>query len=336
MADIEKSFIYLQDTIPSWFKEIASIEEKIIRMQEEISRMPAQHSRPIKKKTGSMESIRDLDPIKESPNKPTAVPAAQLSTWKRKPASLASGTSSPTRYRSRAMMIIVHYDGQIQKQFETLVRSIGTGRNLLRKAKMAARAQALAALASSDDDDDGSDEDLMAKIQLRRRNGLPSMRTQSAISNGRAATSTSTTTPESLFDSTDKLLEQAQSLCERGAHQSLREGDCRKELAGMRKSFLEVQETAAKEVAKYNAQKEQEAAPTANPEPETELASSLPVPDRVLQPKLAYQDTKPLVPAVCSVPTAHILPKDTVLEVDDDDEDEKDFVMPPIRMMSRV
>lgn len=231
-------------------------------------------------------------------------------------------------------MIIVYYDGQIQKQFETLVRSIGTGRNLLRKGKMAARAQALADLASSDDDRSDSDgDDIMAKIQFRRRTGLSSMRAHGPLSNGRSETNTSTATPEALFDSTDKLLEQTQALCEKAAHQSLREGDCRKELSAMRRYFLEVQETASREVAKHNAQKEPEATPALNEESTTtESASSPSVPEPALQPRLAPQPPKRMAPAI---PTARTALRDMVLEIDNDDEEDGEFVIPPIRLMPR-
>lgn len=55
---------------------------------------------------------------------------------KRKPRSSFSGASGPRQYRTRSM-IIVYYDSAIQEAFESLVRSIASARNNLRKGKTA-------------------------------------------------------------------------------------------------------------------------------------------------------------------------------------------------------
>ncbi|ORY09651.1 hypothetical protein BCR34DRAFT_602654 [Clohesyomyces aquaticus] len=314
MSDIERSFTYLYENISSWCASVTEIQEKVTVMQNEIAKMPASGSQKLRRKTGSVESIRDLDAIMEQ--QPSSSAAAQSSpavTRKRKTPSLLSGHySGPSKFRSRRM-IIVYYDGQIQKSFETLVRNIGTGRNMLRKGKMAAKMEALAELAGSENSDDDDEDPIASKIAYRRRAGLPSQRARALMRGMGAANGIAT--PTELFETTDKALELAQGLVEKAAHQSLRDGDCRKELEGVRKHFEAVLETATQEVAKYKARKESEAVETPAP----------------AQPK-----TKPAGPSIHHLPSVPITTRAAIdIEVDDDDEEETDFVMPPVRFTSR-
>lgn len=323
MSDIEKSFAFLGDNIPSWFRNLVEMEEKIMNLQKEVAKAPASKL-PMKRKTGSIESIRDLDNILAAPCSPaTPQQQASLVTPKAKPASVASGAASaPCMYRSRHM-IMVYYDGQIQKQFETLVRSIGMGRNLLRKGKMAARMEALAELANSDDDEseDDDEDNIMSKIQYRRRTGLSSMPSRPSM---RSSPTKPSATPEALFDAVDKALEQAQALCERAAHQSLRDGHCRKELEGMRAYFQEVLNTSTTELARYSARQEKkEDAPTT-------------APAAVPQPLRVEIEAKQLVAVIQPLP---VMPSSKAMDIeidDDDDDSDEEFRMPPVRLTSRV
>ena len=269
MAETEKPFAYLHENIPQWLCHLDQVQEKIAHMQSEIAKMPAPARPSMRRKTGSIESIRELDAILVDAG-PSAAPASapapapasaqhpEKLTLKRKPTSRLSGDGSgPIKYRTRAMTI-VYYDGQIQKQFESLVRSIGSGRNLLRKGKMAvmaARMEAMADFSSSDEDEPEEDhvENVMSKIQFRRRTGLSSARSGGPPRGRHERSASTNSTPESVFDSVDKALEQAQALCERAAHQSLRDGQCRNELDGTRKYLREVLEAAAKETARHKA-----------------------------------------------------------------------------------
>jgi len=317
MTDIEKSFAYLHDNLPLWMKNVAEIEQKMVAMQSELAKAPISKSLPMKRRTGSVESIRDLDAIHEDSSTSGAAQQSMPTARKRKTASLLSGQASgPVKMRSRTM-IVVHYDGQIQFLFEQLVRAIATGRNMLRKGKMAAKMDAMAALANSSDEDE--DDALMSKIGYRYRTGLASMRARSAMI--RLADEN---TPIERFDTTDKALEQAQALCEKAAHQSLREGDCRKELNGVTTFFLEVQGIAKSETARHAARREKEQRDAAHnteeltPPPEAELEKHI-IPT--------------VVPAVIDV---HAPAKVVDIEVDDEEDDDTPFVMPPIRLTSRV
>jgi hypothetical protein len=328
MSDIEKSFTFLNDSIPAWLISVNEIEEKVAHLQSEMTKMNAvPRLMPLKRRTGSVESIRDNDDIPEDTSPATTAQQSLLASRKRKSPSVISHASGLSKYRSKTM-IMVQYDGQVQKSFETLVRSIGTGRNMLRKGKMAARMEALAELAGPDDaeDSDDSDDDaLMSKIGYRHRAGFASMRARGAMKSSRGESSPpSSGTPVELFDSTDKALEHAQGLCERAAHQSLRDGTCLKELDGVRKHFEEVRESARKEVEKFNARKEKAVA-------KEDVDVVIEVSSVVMQPKTLLPNIRP-VPA-----TAHTTLKAVDIEVDDDeDEDDMDFVMPPIRLTSRA
>lgn len=342
-GDIEKAFTFLHDDIPSWYTTLTEIEEKLARMQTEMAKVPVAKAPPMRKKTGSIESIRDLDIIREDSAAPPSSQPTPFASRKRKTTSVASGhASGPIKYRSRNM-IIVQYDGEIQKQFESLVRSIGTGRNMLRKGKMAAKLDALADLAGSDDDSEGSeddDEQVISKIGYRHRAGLSSMRAR-AFMGASAAPAPNTKTPPELFESTDKLLEQAQGLCEKAAHQSLRDGDCKKELADVRKYCKDVRETSVTEVAKCKARKEKEAEEAKNKphkkHADTEVSTTATTPEPTVSTMTMFE-AKPSMPNIKSAPPT-IIPtsKGLDIEIDDnEDDDDTSFVMPPIRLTSRA
>lgn len=330
MSDSHSAFAYLHGNIPQWFDNVADIEQKMVAMQSELSKIPVSRSLPFKKRTGSMESIRDLDAIREE-TQPTETQAHQSepTTRKRKEPSLLSGQQSgPSKLRSRTM-IVVNYDGQIQTAFEQLVRAIGTGRNMLRKAKMAAKLEAMAALAGSSDEDDDDDDShaIMSKIGYRHRSGLPSMRAR-----GMVRMTESSGTPVERFDTADKALEEAQALCERAAHQSLREGDCRKELEGVRRHFTQVVDIAKDEVARQAAktlvasEKEQLAAA-----PQPEKRTTITLPDIKKEPIATV-----IPPAIPYNPTSKVFDIEIDDEEDDDDDAHHNFVIPPVRLTSRV
>ncbi|KAF1966086.1 hypothetical protein BU23DRAFT_333170 [Bimuria novae-zelandiae CBS 107.79] len=330
MSEIEKSFLFLHDNIPKWSNDVTDIETKIVAMQSELSRIPVSRSLPFKKRTGSIASIRNLDAIQEEPDAPSSeARQSEPNNRKRKEPSLFSGQQSgPAKLRSRTM-VVVNYDGQIQTVFEQLVRAIGTGRNMLRKGKMAAKLDAMAALAGSSDEDDEDDTDaIMSKIGYRHRRGFPSMRARGMIRQVE-----SSGTPTERFDTADKALEEAQALCERAAHQSLREGDCRKELDGVRKNFDHVMDIAKGEVARHGAQqlevKEREQPEEANQPPKPETPTAFPLPGFEKEP------IRTVIPPTLSTYNNGA----TIVDIEiDDEEDDADlnFVMPPIRLTSRV
>jgi hypothetical protein len=346
MSDIEKSFAFLHDSIPQWLQDIAGLEEKAAAMQQDIVRISASMSPFPKHTTSSTHSIKQdgMNAIAEDAAASQGTQTEPLGSRKRKTQSVLSGRASgPLRYRRT--MVVVTYDGDMQKSFELLVRAIGTGRNMLRKAKMEAKMNELAALAGSSEDEDEADEDeeeaVMAKISYRPR--MSSMRNRAAaMRGGRHGASSGVATPAALFDTTDKMLEQAQSLCEKASHVILRDGDCRTELGGIRKSFVDVLETAKTQVAKCDAAKllePQEISSTNTSD--TSLSSTEDPPYKKHfpglsrpPPELQSKNTPLSIPAAPAPQFPH---KTMEIEVDDDDDDddEPDFVLPHVRYTSR-
>ena len=339
MLETEKSFKFLQEGIPQWLQDIAKIEEKVTAMQDQLTKvsMPA-----TKRKTDSIESIRPT----RLPNFTKAAVSSHgaqtdpLGNRNRRTHSALSGPASgPSRYTPK-QMIIVEYDGDMQKSFEMLVRAIGTGRNMLRKAKMEVKLNELAALAASSEDDEDIDEDedepAMPRTSYRPR--MSSMRAASAARrSGRLGVAGTSKPSVELLDTTDKLLESAQGLCERAAHLTLRDGDCRKEMGRVRKHFDDIFETAKTEVVKSNARKLQELQELEECPSQDTSDTSISSMEPSCKPNFSSIDIPPAEPepqpnlVLAAIPTA---PKNFI-EVDDID-DEEEFVMPPIRLMSRI
>ncbi|KAF2671592.1 hypothetical protein BT63DRAFT_174253 [Microthyrium microscopicum] len=244
MADVAKCFQFISENVPAWIATLESLEKKVKERQEQISRVPVP-ARQVKK-TGSNESIRPKSPHTQSPdtrspdaNSPDTmlevISAPQdrdvanpldpqqllLNSRKRKTASIISRDSTPSKYRTRSM-IIVYYDSEIQSCFEQIVRYIGSARNGVRKARTAHRMEALT---------NGTTQDYRF---VNSRTG-----------------------PMDAFGAIDAALEKAQSLCERGAHQFLREGDCEAEIIGAKESFEEAKRLSDKELAQLAAKEQQ-------------------------------------------------------------------------------
>lgn len=347
MSDIAKSFAYLQDNIPQWLQNIARVEEKVTAMQDEITKVAVSRSPFAKSKSDSVESIRTgkMEAVAEEAAPTIDAHTSPLASRKRKTASVLSGRiSGRIRYQPRTM-VVVSYDGDVQKSLELLVRAIGVGRNLLRKARMESKMNELAALAGSSEDEEddvghSEEEELVPRSNYRPR--MSSMRARAAArTSGRLGVTNGTNTPVALFETTDKRLEQAQELCEKAAHLTLREGDCRKELAEVRKSFQDVLHTAETEVVKCNAQKLQDTPELQQHDTSDTSISSLETPsgDHYPQPLLPTlaPEPKPKVPELAGLTPAISEPKIVDMEIDDDDEDEDvDFVMPPVRLTSRM
>jgi hypothetical protein len=135
--------------------------------------------------------------------------------------------------------IIVYYDSYVQGFFYDLVKFVSSSRNLMRKAKMAARFAQIKKLAEQDVSEDGNNDD-----------APPSQRYMSSRRFGPMSISRSGAgdQPPDVFDNLDKGLEFVQSMCEQGAHQFLRDGDCNDEISKAQKRLGEVLELAKTEM----------------------------------------------------------------------------------------
>ncbi|PCD21322.1 hypothetical protein AU210_016288 [Fusarium oxysporum f. sp. radicis-cucumerinum] len=157
---------------------------------------------------------------------------------KPKSPSMMSNEDAPAAYRTRSM-IIVYYDSYVQSFFDDLVRFVSSSRNLMRKAKMAARVAQIKKLAEQDVSEDGINDD-----------ALPSLRYMSSRRFGPMSISRpgAGDQPPDVYDKLDKGLEFVQSMCEHGAHQFLRDGDCNDEISKVQKRLTEVLEMAKTEM----------------------------------------------------------------------------------------
>ncbi|KAI1258841.1 hypothetical protein F5Y18DRAFT_324358 [Xylariaceae sp. FL1019] len=189
----------------------------------------------------------------------------------RKTDSMISVEGSRPKYRSRRM-VLVYYDSFVQSFFEELVKFVSAQRNMMRKAKMAAKVAHIRRLAEMEMPEDESDEagdtspaglpsagpgssgaanrpDGLAPLALGTRplksqNFMPTRGARNNAFNGRLGYFNE---KGDIWDKLDKGLEFVQGMCEHAAHQFLRDGDCNEEIVRIKARLVEVQEAAAKE-----------------------------------------------------------------------------------------
>lgn len=174
--------------------------------------------------------------------------ALRLSQRKRKTMSACSlGDSQAARYRSKSM-VVVYYDGEIQQRFESVVRTIGICRNSMRKGKMSARINSLSHEEVSGSSEETLGEDIVTPINLKLYSSR--LRTNRAVSSldGTEA-----------FDKADSFLDKAQALCERAAHQVLRDGDCATEIQNAKENIMSAIEIGKAELPILQSKAEQAA-----------------------------------------------------------------------------
>ncbi|ENH73776.1 hypothetical protein FOC1_g10011094 [Fusarium oxysporum f. sp. cubense race 1] len=268
----------LVNNVPDWLQRLDDLSGQIDRRQAELAAVAAAEGKSAETKSlrnkGSTESLKPKDdppvvhaevpanediledgagdntaqtPVKpETPKVHTPSPgsirqqqeiikAAQARARaqvrkKPKSPSMMSNEDAPAAYRTRSM-IIVYYDSYVQSFFDDLVRFVSSSRNLMRKAKMAARVAQIKKLAEQDVSEDGSNDDAL------RRFGPMSISRPGAGDQ-----------PPDVYDKLDKGLEFVQSMCEHGAHQFLRDGDCNDEISKVQKRLTEVLEMAKTEM----------------------------------------------------------------------------------------
>ena len=259
-----QSFAELQDNIPNWIKKLDQLSRQVNERYAEFTRLSRTSIGSIgsirRKKTGSTESLRPQDGVErglrtsDSPEPPSTpkertevdpdnkrvfqdAREQSQARRKRKSSTILSGASGPQRFRSR-MSLIVYYDSAIQQRFEWLVRSISGARNTLRKAKTSASLKfRVASMGMEESPFAGSRTD----ASLRNPN-------LARLPRGSGPYMTDGISFEP-YDLVDKNLEAAQSLCELGAHQFLRDGTCTEELSSTREKFEECLRIAGEQVA---------------------------------------------------------------------------------------
>lgn len=262
--------------------------------------------------------------------------------------SIVSVEGNPAAYRSRSM-IIVYYDSYVENFFEELVKFVSASRNLMRKAKMAAKVAQIKKMAEmdndEDDDDDDSDMPARALPSLRYLSASRSAAMSPSLARMRGARGGSGGDASSdFYDKLDKGLEYVQSMCERAAHQFLRDGDCTEEINNISTRLAETKELADTEGERILRE-----------EPELAKESTESQKFRTHRPPAVRRDLSAnkesssgrepqdikKAPAAQSGPieakpiSDQPLEADIPLEADDDDEgfEELDFKLPPRRVL---
>lgn len=227
--------VFVTENAPAWIARLDELTQQIICRHSELNQLSV---RQLKPKNGSTESLRPRTNA-EGEIPPGSEPAPALVAGmrqhyagnplrrKRKTETISS-SMEPTKYRTRSM-IIVYYDSAVQEAFEGIVRSISTARNNIRKGRMAARMKAVTSIPEGLLGEDASG--IAAKLNLSKM----------GRSRGGGAEA------KNVLDTIDEGLEGSQSLCEHGAHQFLRDGDCSTEIEGIKKKLTEVTALAKQE-----------------------------------------------------------------------------------------
>jgi hypothetical protein len=197
---------------------------------ENAAKTPANTFETLKVYTPSPGSIRKKQEVIKTAQ---ARARAQIRKKPKSP-SMMSNEAAPAAYRTRTI-IIVYYDSYVQGFFYELVRFISSSRNLMRKAKMAARVAQIKKLAEQDVSEDGNNDDALPLLRYMSSRRFGPM----TISRSGAGDQ-----PPDVYDNLDKGLEFVQSTCEHGAHQFLRDGYCKDEISKARERLGEVLELA--------------------------------------------------------------------------------------------
>lgn len=156
---------------------------------------------------------------------------SQHSKRKRKNVSVqshASGRATKFRHRNVGM---VYYDGETQETLSKIHAQISAARNNLRKGKREAHTRNL--LMDGSDDSDGGD--IMFRVRFARKSSIIK------AAGGKEAAESDP------YSAVDKLLEEAQGLTERAAHQVIRDGECDDEITNIQERLKTARKTAGEE-----------------------------------------------------------------------------------------
>ena len=297
------------DSVPGWIADLEKILETSRQRQNALmsadqpTRLPTRSPRSSTSSVGSKRRLLDEGTHRPQPRL-TNSDALRLSQRKRKTASVCSARSGPSEYRSKSM-VVVYFDGETQKQFEGLVRMVGTCRNAIRKGKLSAKLDTLSRSGSSSSQNSTtSGEETVKGLGTFRYTTTTTYRRQDGLFNGRPDGTAS-------FDNVDGFLERAQILCERAAHQLLRDGECTPEVHKARDLLNDACHAVRSELPTLQKRAERAARRRLRDDEEA-----------LLDEKAAQDQARPVVNAVILDDTS--FPSDGALEVDDDEVDDDD------------
>ena len=316
-VDPLQSFTHLNDNVPLWLTRLDELVIKSEIQYERFFRLTRHGEIKLsrKKKSVSTDSLRPQQDVNTAvtlqQNKggaavasmtlgPTWAPTRDATTSanveaqevprKRRAGSELSGApSGHCVYRSKEM-VVVYFDGEIQNLFEGLVKSIATARNSLRKGKSTASFKSrMASMGLAPPPSDMSSEQtagvgldpkmLLTKARIARQSAGNEMKS---------------------FEDADKDLEVAQNLCERAAHQFLRDGDCNTDIDNTRKRFVNCGNIAKREIERLK--KEEQAAQKAAVEQKKEEVEHGTTTDSILTNESNERAKESFVPSKITAP----------------------------------
>ncbi|KAL6814176.1 hypothetical protein V8C40DRAFT_256154 [Trichoderma camerunense] len=241
-----------------------SFPEDVPAQQPEIAATPF-HSNRQRRSSPPSPAAEKRPAFPKSATDTNGIPSNRV-VKKNRMTSICSADGPRQTYRTRNM-IIVYYDSYVQGFFDDLVRFISSSRNLMRKAKMAAKVAQIKKLAEMEvPDDDSTGDDKAAEA-------LPSLRYISSRRYGPAAMrlghpGLANQTPD-VYDELDKALEFVQSTCEHGAHQFLRDAKCSEEVQKIQKRIGEVLVMAKEEMERVEREEPEMLKEAADAKPRT-------------------------------------------------------------------
>ena len=268
--DALNSFRSLLDKIPGWIAGLDAILENATQRQTELlsANQPADSDRTLVRKSSKSSSLRSKrskhDDMPEQTLLPetinqmaTPVPtvlrpqlphmtesdALRLSQRKRKTFSNCSGDQSgPSKYRSRAL-VVVYYDGDVQKSFTEFVLAIASTRNDIRRSKLNAKGDNLARIRSS-----SSGSDSAGSFGADTTKSISTFTYKTTRLRLQDLSAVSRPDGSQALSKVDGLLEKSQNLCEHAAHQVLRDGDCALEVTQAKELLVQARECAEREM----------------------------------------------------------------------------------------
>jgi hypothetical protein len=269
--DALNSFRSLLEKIPAWITGLEAILENATEHQKELlfANQPADSDRTLVRKCSKSSSGRSKPSKHDEPPVETAlfqtlgheiitpVPtmlrpqlphmtesdALRLSQRKRKTFSACSGDESgPSKYRSHAL-VVVYYDGDVQKCFTEFVQAVASSRYDIRRSKLSAKVDNLSRSRSSSS---GSGSSGSVGEETTKSIGTFTYKTTRLRLQDLSAVSK----PDGskALDKVDGLLEQSQTLCEHAAHQVLRDGDCTQEVTQAKELLEQARKCAEREM----------------------------------------------------------------------------------------
>ena len=274
--DALASFAYLTDHLPTWITQINTLATHVVTKREEFTaeyKRVLEHAIPKRKRTPSVTSLQANDtPLSVSSQKedtyardtlpmprPTDIsPLEPANKYlfanarrgkRRQGTSFRSGASGPQTFRNQHQ-VIIYYDSALQNSFEGLVKELGTARNNLRKGKQARALELGLRLPSL------STGNYVRTPQGRILPSPPKSRPPTDIViEPKLLLNDSPPVDDASFTEIAKDLEAAQTLCETGAHQFLRDGDCTFEIDRIRAFFQHALRIAKAQIERWEQDK---------------------------------------------------------------------------------